>query len=536
MKLGILPLTESNCAQGCSTKYFQQGVKMNESTVLPKGMQSYACAIHGPITFPGNKHTGYKLGLDAFVKKLISTEEIQRLRWIRQNGLSHFVFNTMEHSRFTHSLGVAFVARRMIDRISLNSGIKDTEKIWDWKYETVAAALLHDIGHGPFSHSLEEILNAINPNQQFKHEEMTLRMIQEKTEVHKVLKDCHKDLPNQVAEFFVENRKKDHWRYRIVSSQLDADRLDYILRDAQMAGLKGVGFDLDRILQHLYVGDYLKDHYFVLDRKAIESLESALLANDQLYRAVYFHRKVRAATAMLQTLLLRAASLVKDEILKGTDDKIILRLFKYKNHPLLELIKNVLRGEKVNLKAYLKLTENHIWALIELWREDPDKILKDYAHRLWSRDLHCAEEFHGHDEGVKKEKKALQKLMDEKYLRLSKDDLDQYYVLSDTSRRKSYKEGDSIYLGDQKDPVKKPISLEFEQSSRIIRMLVEPHTLEYIVYPRSTDKSQSDQSSALPSEKVVIDPVAQEPELALSNGQIPKPAEVFEPPVNVWPS
>jgi HD superfamily phosphohydrolase len=84
-------------------------------------MQSYACAIHGPITFPGSQpHKGYNQGLNDFMKSLINTEAVQRLRWIRQNGLSHFVFNTMEHSRFTHSLGVAFVARRMIDRILLN--------------------------------------------------------------------------------------------------------------------------------------------------------------------------------------------------------------------------------------------------------------------------------------------------------------------------------------------------------------------------------------------------------------------------------
>jgi HD superfamily phosphohydrolase len=108
----------------------------------------------------------------------MDTEAMQRLRWIRQNGLAHFVFNTMEHSRFAHSLGVAFVARRMMDRVLLNSGLdgkEHEENAWTWKYETIAAALLHDIGHGPFSHSLEEILRAIHPGQpkdkQFDHED-----------------------------------------------------------------------------------------------------------------------------------------------------------------------------------------------------------------------------------------------------------------------------------------------------------------------------------------------------------------------------
>ena len=444
-------------------------------------MQSYSCAIHGPITFPGSKHhTGYALGLNDFIKKLIDTDAVQHLRWIRQNGLSHFVFNTMEHSRFTHSLGVAFVAQRMIERILLNSELEvSPQQALDWKYETIAAALLHDIGHGPFSHSLEEILHAINPDlpkeEQFNHEHMTLRLIQEDTHVNKALKDCKEDLPNKVAQFFLkkDERKKDHWRYRIVSSQLDADRLDYILRDAQMAGLKGVGFDLDRILQHLYVVSP-DATFFILDRKASEALESSLLANDQLYRAVYYHRKVRAATAMLQTLLLRVANLVNE------NNNNIQKLFKRENHPLLELI---LRGNKIDLKVYLNLTENHIWSLIEEWKDNSDPIVKDYADRLWHRKLHSAVEVNGHDTGNKREEKELQKLLKAEYLNLDQEKLRKYYILSNTSRRKSYKEGDSIYLGSQKIPNDNPSALEFDHSSRIVYMLREQHKIEYVIYP-----------------------------------------------------
>jgi uncharacterized protein len=454
---------------------------MFESDLPSAGMQSYACVVHGPITFPGSTpQSGYSLGLNDFIKTLINTNALQRLRWIRQNGLSHFVFNTMEHSRFTHSLGVAFVARRMIDRITLNSELH-REDAWNWKYETIAAALLHDIGHGPFSHSLEEILLAINPtlpkNKQFDHEYMTLRLIQEDTEVNRVLKSCKKDLPNRVAQFFLkkEERDQDHWRYRIVSSQLDADRLDYILRDARMAGLGGVGYDLDRILQHLYVKNF-DDSYFILDRKAIEALESALLANDQLYRAVYYHRKVRAATAMLQTLLLRVADLVQEDVQASK------ALFNRENHPLLSLIQ---KGRDVDLNIYLNLTENHIWALIEEWKEYPDPIVKDYANRLWYRDLHATVDISGHDDGNRKETKALQNLIEKKYLNLNKDLLSKYYVLSDTSRRKSYKEGDSIYLGNQMKPDTSPSTLEFDQSSRIISMLREQHKIEYVIYPHT---------------------------------------------------
>lgn len=481
---------------------------MLELALPSTGMQSYACAIHGPITFPGSiAHTGYKFGLNDFIKKLINTDAVQRLRWIRQNGLCHFVFNTMEHSRFTHSLGVAFVARRMIDRILLNSGQHDHPEAWNWKYETIAAALLHDIGHGPFSHGLEGILHAINPalpkNEQFDHEHMTLRLIREDTKVNDALKSCSEDLPERIAEFFIskDKRKNDHWRYRIVSSQLDADRLDYILRDAQMAGLVGVGYDLDRILQHLFVRNPA-DPYFILDRKAIESLESALLANDQLYRAVYYHRKVRAATAMLQTLLLRVANLVKENP-QSTKD-----LFKRENHPLLMLLQE---GRDIDLNVYMNLTENHIWALIEEWKEyKSDPIVKDYAERLWYRNLHTAVVINGHDDGNRKEEKALQELIAENYLSLGEKDLSKYYVLSDTSRRKSYKENDSIYLADQKKPNDSLSTLEFDQSSRIISMLREQHKIEYVIYPhKDQNQQETDIEKAKPDEKA---------DLALTNG------------------
>lgn len=490
------------------------------------GTQSYACAIHGSISFPGSQnYSGHSQGLDAFVKALINTDAMQRLRWVRQNGLAHFVFNSMEHSRFAHSLGVAFVARRMIDRILFNSGLGKCEEAWTWKYETVAAALLHDIGHGPFSHSLEEILRAINPNlptdEQFDHEKMTLQLIREDTEVNKVLKNCREDLPERVAQFFIkkDERTEDHWRYRIVSSQLDADRLDYILRDARMAGLIGAGFDLDRILQHLYVRD-LNDTYFILDRKAIEALESALLVNDQLYRAVYYHRKVRTATAMMQTLLLRVAYLAK---LAKDDEKSVENLFKRKNHPLLQLMQN---GKNVDFQAYLNLTENHIWALIEEWREHSDPILKDYAGRLWSRNMHSAVEISGHDDGRRKEEEALQKLVYTKYLNQSKEDLHRYYVLSDTSRRKSYKEGDSIYVGEQKKLDDKPNTLEFEHSSRIVSMLREQHKIEYVIY---LDIEQGTLSSASCTTEMNVEPVGSgvKEEQVLSNGNSSAPLQEF---------
>ena len=462
-------------------------------------MQSYACAVHGPITFPGSQPmAGHKIGLNDFVQALIDTDAVQRLRWIRQNGLCHFVFNTMEHSRFTHSLGVAFVARRMVDRIILNSDIeRDNEEAWTIRYQTIAAALIHDIGHGPFSHTLEEILNSLYAERScglhFNHEEMTHRIVTDKTtSVHRVLSECHPELPERVAAYFDESKKNSkRWFHKIVSSQLDADRLDYILRDAQMAGLMGAGYDLDRILQHLFIKEKdLASNNFILDRKAIEALESALLVNDQLYRAVYYHRKVRSATAMLKSLLMRAGSLSLDAIRDDHENK----LFPDPSHPLLLLFQ---QGGGISPSDYLRLTENSIWSLIERWKDQPeiDSIVRDYAKRLWLRKLHKSERIDGHDKGKRREETILRKLRTCSDLKeLSPEDIQKYYVLDDTSRRKSYKDGDSIYLGNMADPKAKDCALEFDHSSRIITMLKDQHTIEYVVYP-DIGKIHSDISS-----------------------------------------
>jgi HD superfamily phosphohydrolase len=211
----------------------------------------------------------------------------------------------------------------------------------------------------------------------------------------------------------------------------------------------------------------------------------------------YYHRKVRAATAMMQTLLLRVAHL-------AIHDGKVHDLFKRNNHPLLQLMRN---GKEVNLNAYLNLTENHIWTLIEEWRENSDSIVQDYAHRLWERRLHSAVEISGHDDGRRKEEEALDALTHPyPHLNLDKEKLRKYYVLPDTSRRKSYKEGDSIYLGEQKNSDDKPNALEFDQSSRIVYMLREQHKIEYVIYPHQNHQ-QGNLDSTAPSMEPHCEPV-----------------------------
>ncbi|MER8653296.1 HD domain-containing protein [Mesorhizobium sp. M0847] len=180
------------------------------------------------------------------LQKLIDTECFQRLRLIRQNGLANFVFHGAEHSRFSHSIGVQHVARLMFERICRN---RTMEENLDDKMEVLLASLLHDVGHGAFSHTLEEILegNGI----EFHHETMTRSFINSDGPIRTILDQIDDKLRDRVSAFFdFKLRSADHWKFKIVSSQMDADRLDYTQRDALSCGIKGHGFDFERLIDY----------------------------------------------------------------------------------------------------------------------------------------------------------------------------------------------------------------------------------------------------------------------------------------------
>lgn len=306
------------------------------------------------------------------LQKLIDCEEFQRLRLIRQNGLANLVFHGAEHSRFSHSLGVSHVARVMFEKICRN---RDMPEDNDLKLEVLVAALIHDVGHGAFSHTMEEILkeNRIK----FHHEEMTKAfLLRTDSSINRILAEVDADFPNLIASYFDKKlRTDDHWKYKIVSSQMDADRLDYVQRDASFAGLRGHGFDFERLMDLLDIHD---GKSIAVNRGAVEAVEAYLVTIDQLYRAIYNHQAVRAATQMLLGIFRRAVTLWKD------GDTTVFPAQGDKPHPIIELLE---KGVEVGVAAYGRLTDATIWTLLEFWRSSPDKVLADLSRRLMRRDL-----------------------------------------------------------------------------------------------------------------------------------------------------
>ncbi|WP_157944572.1 HD domain-containing protein [Mangrovicella endophytica] len=306
------------------------------------------------------------------LQKIIDTDQFQRLRLIRQNGLANFVFHGAEHSRFSHSIGVHHVANRMFERICRNMGFEESAET---RLEVLVAALIHDIGHGAFSHTLEEILK--DNHIPFHHETMTERyIIEEGSELNAILKEADLQLPSNVAAYFDKKKRgNDHWKYKIVSSQMDADRLDYVQRDALFGGIKGHGFDFERLLDLLSVHD---QRSIGVDRGAVEAVEAYLVTIDQMYRAIYYHQGVRAATQMLLSVFKRATLLWKE------GDRNVFPAFGSSVHPIEVLLKE---GSYIDLKYYNSITDPMIWMLIDFWKNHKDSSLSDLASRLLRRDL-----------------------------------------------------------------------------------------------------------------------------------------------------
>ncbi|MGI8995035.1 MAG: HD domain-containing protein, partial [Pyrinomonadaceae bacterium] len=230
--------------------------------------------------------------------QLIDAPEFQRLRRIKQLGLALYTYQGAEHSRFTHSLGVLHLITRVLDRLSECYEIAEADRA-----AARAAALLHDVGHGSFSHVMEKALG-------FHHEAWTVRaVLSEETEINSVLRAYSPGLPRRVADI-IEGKSQPAFLSHLVSSQLDVDRMDYLLRDSLMTGAKYGIYDLEWIINALAI-DEEHDRIYVTAR-GLYAVEEYLQARYYMFRQVYFHRTLRSAEAVLRSILRRALEVVAE--------------------------------------------------------------------------------------------------------------------------------------------------------------------------------------------------------------------------------
>lgn len=289
--------------------------------------------------------------------RLINTREFQRLRRIRQLGTSYLTFHGAEHSRFSHSLGVYEITRRIISQFE-RSGYSDWPS--SEKLLALCAALLHDLGHGPFSHSIEEAFH-------MDHEEWTRRIILGDTEVNEILTEVAVDFPAKVASVIA----KDYVNpivVNLVSSPLDADRMDYLLRDAYYTGVNYGTIDIDRILRMLrpYQGRV------VVKESGMHAVEDYLMSRYQMYWQVYFHPVTRSSEIILRQIFRRAKELYAE----GYD-------FGFMVKPLPGLFE-----DRLTVQDYLQLDEALIQTAFLQWTTEKDAVLSELCCRFMHRRLY----------------------------------------------------------------------------------------------------------------------------------------------------
>lgn len=294
---------------------------------------------------------------------LIDTPEFQRLRRIKQLGTSSMTFHGAEHSRFGHCLGVYEITRRICNLFQRNYPQQvPQDGLWNDQERPVAlcAALLHDLGHGPYSHTFEHIFHT-------DHEQITRRIItSESTNINRILRRVGNDFPQKVASV-IDHTYQNPQVVQMISSQVDADRMDYLQRDSYYTGTNYGKFDLDRVLHMMRP---VKDG-IAFEINGMHAVEDYILSRLQMYLQVYFHPVSRSMEVILDHLLMRAKWLYQHPS-------------QYQPEFMPRLLMPFFNGH-YDLNDYLTLDDGVLTTYFIHWMNSSDKILSDLAQRFINR-------------------------------------------------------------------------------------------------------------------------------------------------------
>lgn len=294
---------------------------------------------------------------------LINTPEFQRLRRIKQLGTSSLTFHGAEHSRFGHCLGVYEIARRMCNHFQRNYPTHHPgDGLWDDSERPVAlcAALLHDLGHGPYSHTFEHIFHT-------DHEEITRRLITSPTtNIQRILARVAPDLPAQVASV-IDHTYHNQQVVQMISSQVDADRMDYLQRDAYYTGTNYGKFDLDRVLSVMRP----IQGGIAFEISGMHAVEDYIISRLQMYLQIYFHPVSRSMEVILDHLLKRAKYLYQhpNDYQPTFTPYMLMPFF----------------NNRFTLDDYLSLDDGVLSTYFIHWTKSEDDILADLARRFLNR-------------------------------------------------------------------------------------------------------------------------------------------------------
>lgn len=397
----------------------------------PKRNRTYHDPLHGAIAL--DRHEP----VEQLLVRLIDTPTFQRLRRVRQLGAASLTFHGAESSRFTHALGVMELTRRAFDLLASRYPRLQIERA-----TVLCAALLHDIGHGPFSHTAEDIF-------QTNHEYWTRRIIREAPDIQRLLVEFAPNLPQQIESVYTHQHPVP-LVWQLVSSQLDCDRLDYLMRDSYFTGASYGHLDLDRIVRSL---DIDTDGNLVVSRKGQTAVEHYLLVRYFMYAQVYNHPKNLAATWILRHAFQRAKVCFAQGQLDA-DETVTAWL----QHP----------QPGLTLEHYLAADDIVFTYHLQRWQTHPDRCLADLCSRFIHRNLFRGRDVSGLAEGDRAELllKTQGKVLDLGY------DPQIYCGLSQSQSRgyTLYQRGIKLWIDDQPvdikhvSPVVEPLAHTYQRT------------------------------------------------------------------------
>lgn len=409
-----------------------------------------------------DKSTRYKIFNDpvqgfitvpkGIILKLIDHPYVQRLRRIRQLGLGYLVFPGAEHSRFSHALGALELGQRVLS----NLREKDTT-ISEKEYEgTLIALLLHDVGHGPLSHTLEHTLI-----KNFTHEMMSLAIMQE------LNKQFDGALDTAIQIFTDQYPKK--FLHQLVSSQLDLDRLDYLRRDSFFTGVSEGTVGINRILKTMRVFN----GNIVIEKKGIYAVENYIIARRLMYMQVYLHKTVLSADTLLRRIFKRVGDLLTDGYSLPFASPKLEYFIKEKPSA----------SKKISRKAidlYSALDDYDVYQNIKDWQFSEDKILADLCSRFLNRHLFRTSFLDAapSQELMDRMRTETAKLLQKKGISSNPDDADYYYSFEQNKTEAYRYQHESIWILDNEE------AMEFSKAAdtRNIIALTEPLVRHFCVH------------------------------------------------------
>ena len=294
-----------------------------------------------------------------FIYNIINHPYFQRLARIKQLGLTHFVYPCAQHTRMSHSLGAMYLMNEAIVQLQSKGHAIDPEE----KEAALACILMHDLGHGPFSHAWEDALV-----QNMHHEEISLSLMEKMNE------EMNGQLDLAIAIFKDEYPKK--FLHQLVSGQLDVDRLDYLRRDSFFTGVTEGNIGSARIIKMLN----LKDGRLVVEAKGIYSIENFLMARRLMFWQVYLHKTAFAAEKMMVSVLKRAQALT----MQGADLFASPALHYFLGHPI---DRQTFLNDPQALAHFVDLDDNDIWSALKVWAKHSDKVIALLSEGLLNRHL-----------------------------------------------------------------------------------------------------------------------------------------------------